>query len=137
LKQLIGIALSRHRAAAALSVLLLACNGVETTTSGYVDVLPNHSEGACDDVVPGFLRLDGGEQGVRIVSGDELCRFPSVRRELPAGLYAVSWQPSDDADQDEHWVLGGPAVVSVFAGQITRLRVRQIADDRELLSRSP
>jgi hypothetical protein len=140
LKQLFGISLSRVAiAATALVFVLAACNRAEVGPSGYVEVFPNHSEdAACDAAVPGQLQLDGVvDDNILLVSGEELCKSRVVTRELPAGLYSVSWQPSADDADSEHWALRGASIVSVFPGQVTRLRLRQIASDRPLLSRAP
>jgi hypothetical protein len=144
LKQLFGFSLSRHvrswQAASALLVIVAACNPTETRSSGYLEVFPRRSEdAACDVVVPGHLQLDGVvASNVASITGEELCKSQIVRRELPAGLYSVSWQPNADAETDddaEHWALGGASVVSIFADQVTRLRVRQLSPDRAVASR--
>jgi hypothetical protein len=139
-KQLPGLSRSRlATAATALVFVLAACNRADVGPSGYLEVFPNRSEEApCDAAVPGQLQLDGVvDDNILLVSGEELCKSRFVTRELPAGLYSVSWQPSSDDAEGEHWALRGPSIVSVFPGQVTRLRLRQIASDRPLLSRAP
>jgi hypothetical protein len=140
LKQLVRIPLSRlATAATALVFVLVACSRVDVGPSGYLEVFPNRFEEApCDAAVPGQLQLEGvGDDNMLLVSGEQLCKSRFVTRELPAGLYSVSWQPSIDDAEGERWVLRGPSIVSVFSGQVTRLRLRQIASDRPLLSRAP
>jgi hypothetical protein len=140
LKQLLGIPLSRlATAATALMFVLAACNRADVGPSGYLEVFPNRSEeAACDAAVPGQLQLDGVvDDNMLFVSGEELCKGRVVTRELPAGLYSVSWQANVDDAEGEHWALRGPSIVNVFPGQVTRLRLRQIASDRPLLSRGP
>jgi hypothetical protein len=138
LKQFVGIPLSRLAPAAAAVVFVLAACNADVGPSGYLEILPNGSEETvCDAAVPGQLQLDGlVDDHLLTVSGEELCKGRAVTRELPAGLYGVSWQPNIDEAAGEHWVLRGPSVVSVFPGQVTRLRLRQIASVRPLLSRA-
>jgi hypothetical protein len=141
LKQLLGFSLSRYARAIVLLVTLGACNAGETGFAGYLEVLPRSQNEVCDAVAPGHLRLDGVVDAAgTVVSGEELCKGGVIRRELPAGLYSVSWQPNtgDDASESgERWALRGPTVVSVFPGQVTRLRVQQVTPDDELAVRMP
>lgn len=140
LKQLVGNSLSRlATAATVLTFVLAACNRADAGSSGYLEVLPNHSDEAqCDAAVPGQLQLDGVVgNDVVLISSEELCKSRVVSHELPAGLYSVSWRPSSDDAEGERWTLRGPSMVSVFPGQVTRLRLRQIASERPLLSRAP
>jgi hypothetical protein len=139
-KQLVRIPLSHlAMAAAALVFVVVACNRANVGPSGYLEVFPYRSdEAVCDAAVPGQLQLDGVvDDNMLLVSGEELCKSRFVTRELPAGLYSVSWQSSVDDAEGERWALRGPSIVSVFPGQVTRLRLRQIASDRALLSRAP
>src|SRR5688500_16685844 len=110
LKQLLRIPLSRlATAATAVVFVLVACNRANVGPSGYLEVFPNRSEEAlCDAAVPGQLQLDGVvDDNILLVSGEELCKSRFVTRELPAGLYSVSWQPSSDNAEGERWALRG------------------------------
>ena len=157
-KQVFGSSLIRFGTVGALFGVAVGCNGVEIGSSGHLQVLPTASESvACEAIVPGHLQIEGlvDAESVRI-SVEELCRGRIVRHELPAGLYSVTWQPSPvSADADEkgaangvpedhleddgeaRWTLRGPSIVSVFPGQLTRIRVVQAAPERELASRVP
>lgn len=136
-KQLLGLSRYRHVLGAALLVALAACDPAEPVSAGYLEVLPaSATNSGCEEAVPGQLQVEGvvGGHGA-LVTGDELCTTHIIRRELPAGLYAVAWQADagDDASETgEHWALRGPSVVSVFPGQVTRLLVRQVTSAREL-----
>jgi hypothetical protein len=137
-KQLPGLSRSRlATAGTALTFVLAACGRAELESSGRLEVLPSRSDDVGCDAVPGQLRFDGiGDDSTLLVSGEELCNSRVISQELPAGLYGMAWEPSGDA-HGKRWVLSGPSIVSVFPGQVTRLRLRQIASDRSLLSRAP
>jgi hypothetical protein len=157
-KQVLGSSFYRLGGLGALFGVVVGCNAVEIGSSGHLEVLPRPSESvACEAVVAGQLRIEGvvAAESIRI-SSEELCRGRTVRHELPAGLYSVTWQPSPvSADADEkgaangvpedhleddgeaRWTLRGPSIVSVFPGQLTRIRVVQAAPERELASRVP
>jgi hypothetical protein len=121
----------RALAAVALSVLG-ACNEHAVAPAGYLELVGAPSRGPpCDagggDAV-GDLKLEGIDApALLLVSGAEICDGALVRRELPPGLYSVSWQSAahDDAlARHQPGMLRGPAVVSLFSGQVTRLRVQ-------------
>jgi hypothetical protein len=157
-KQVLGHSLRRFGGVAALLAVPVGCDAVGTGSSGYLEVLPRASDNpACDSAMPGHLQLAGmvNADVVRVTT-EELCQGRIVRRELPAGLYSVVWQPHDgtfhaevenavsgtsedrapkDGTVDDgraRWALRGPSVVSVFPGQVTRLRVYHEAPDSEL-----
>jgi hypothetical protein len=137
LKQLVGFSRSWPALTVTLPFVVAACNPAETVSSGYVEVLPARSEDiTCDAAVPGHLQLDGViDARASVVSSEELCKSTFVRRELPAGLYSVTWRSETRADDEasaEQWTLRGPSLVSVFPGQVTRLRVRHEIPDRML-----
>ncbi len=122
-----------------VAVAASACNAIETPSTGELVVVPRGPDDECV-TVPGRLQLNGMQAGSATVSGVELCGFPVVRRELPAGLYSASWQPDserDDSARGDVWELRDPALINVVPGQITILRVRQINPDAQLLSRAP
>ncbi|MEO8179087.1 MAG: hypothetical protein ABI895_09665 [Deltaproteobacteria bacterium] len=112
------------RVLAALS--LAACADSAVARAGYVEVVGALGRGvACDGA--GDLRLEGLDApALVLVSGGELCAGVPLRRELPPGLYALSWQNAQEVapDHREPSLLRGPAVVSLFPGQLTRLRVQ-------------
>jgi hypothetical protein len=137
LKQLLGFSRYRRVLEATLLVVFTACNPAETGAAGYLEVLPaGDRDASCDAAVPGHLQLDAmGDARGAFVSGGELCKSLVVHRELQAGLYSVSWQADaddDPSDGGEHWALRGPSLISIFPGQVTRLRIRQMTPDPEL-----
>jgi hypothetical protein len=142
LKQFVGFSRYRHVLTAALLGALAACDPAGNVSSGYVQILPARSEDiACDARVPGHLQLDGlVDARVTVVSSEELCQGTFVWRELPAGLYSVTWQPDSSTDREEsaeQWTLRGPSVMSILPRQVTRLRVRQETPDHALAANVP
>jgi hypothetical protein len=115
-------------AVVALAVLG-ACERPVAAPVGYVEVMGAPPRGAaCDVVLPGDLRLEGVEASESLlVSVAELCAGAPLRRELPPGLYTLSWQSAAQRDglaPREPSPLRGPTVVSLFPGQLTRLHVQ-------------
>lgn len=103
-----------------------AC-GAGERTQGYVELLVR---GGCEGSAA--LRLEGTVTDV--VEHRELCEGRVVR-ELPAGLYRLSWQASAaDARQLEAAPpLESPPLLSVIAGRSTVLRLSvQVAPPPEL-----
>jgi hypothetical protein len=114
-----------------VAALALGCNQTESRASGHVDVVSSPATAAwCPDAdrpLSGNLELVGlRNEGVTSVSGEELWRGSPTRRELPAGLYAVSWTPSPSLEESEGgaWMLRSPVLVNVFSGQVTIVSVR-------------
>jgi hypothetical protein len=140
LERVLGFSLARF--ALVVSVLLAAlagCNRAETSIYGYVDVVPSGlRESACGEPIPGHLQLDGMQVAdVVTVSADELCHNWIVRKEVPAGLYTVSWQASDDDTANgARWEAHGAGIVNVFPEQTTTVRVLRVETDPELLTRA-
>jgi hypothetical protein len=139
LQRVIGFSHFPRALATALLVALGACNPIETGDTGQLEILPSRSaEAPCDAAVPGQLQLAAlADESVIWVSGDELCKSAVLHRDLPAGLYSVSWQPSTGGigrESDEAWALRGPSTVNVFPGQVTRLLIRQATSERVLAS---
>jgi hypothetical protein len=115
------------RRLAALALLWLgACETRPTTPVAYFELLGAPAGTACDIAPPGGLQLQGLDAPFRAhVSGAELCTRAPIRRELPPGLYSLSWQsPAQPAELDTASVLRGPSVVSLFADQVTFVRVQ-------------
>lgn len=110
---------SRFLAPAVMLGLLGACSAPLERALGSVEVLV---PGACDGASAGQLRLEG--TSTVVVPGRELC-LGSVVRELPAGLYRLSWQGSADDGMAATAPAQpqSPALLSVLAGRSTLLRV--------------
>jgi len=132
-----GLKLSRFVAFPALLLAALAgCHGAETSLYGYIDVVPGGvPSAACEAPLSGHLRLDGMQVADELsISADELCHQWVVRKELPAGLYTVSWQGSDTVEAT--WGSRQPVIVNVFPQQTTILRVLTVEPDPEPLSQA-
>lgn len=140
LERVFSVTLARFAVFLGLSLAGLAgCNRAETSLYGYIDVVPGGvCAAACEALPTGQLRLDGLQVAdVVTISADELCHHWVVRKELPAGLYTVSWQPSDDGDTDgARWQVRDAGIVNVFPGQTAILRVSKLEPDPELLSQA-
>lgn len=110
---------SRALTCAATLSLLGACSARGEATQGHVEVLVS---GVCDGVLDGQLRLEGVTTAV--VPGAELCQG-SLIRELPAGLYSLTWQGSapDGATTAPASAWQGPTLLGVLAGRTTRLQM--------------
>jgi hypothetical protein len=133
-----GLSLSRFGVFLGLSLAALAgCNRAETSLYGHVDVVPSGVRAAaCEAPQTGHLQLDGMQVAdVVTISADELCHHWVVRKELPAGLYTVSWQPSGEGDSGgASWEVRDAGIVNVFPEQTTTVRVLKLGPDPELLS---
>ena len=116
-----------------LAVVALAALGACTQSvaapAGYVEVVGAPPRGAaCELALPGALRLEGVDASESLlVSVRDLCAGAPMRSELPPGLYTLSWHSA--AEQDvweprEPSPFHGPSIVSLFAGQVTRLNVQ-------------
>jgi hypothetical protein len=118
-----------------LLAALAGCNRAEISPQGYIDVVPSGVRAAACEAPPaGHLQLDGLQVAdVVTVSADELCHQWVVRKELPAGLYTVSWQPGDEGAS---WEVRDAGIVNVFPEQTTTLRVLKLTPDPELLSQA-
>jgi hypothetical protein len=78
----------------------------------------------------GSLRLRRLDERVEaFIPGPQIAAGAASRRELPAGTYAMSWlrDPLAPASQSA-WSLRGSSLVSVFAGETTRLELRQAGE---------
>jgi hypothetical protein len=131
------VSFSLPRFAAFLGSLLAAsagCNQAETRLYGYVDVVPSGVRAAaCEAPQTGHLQLDGlqATDVVRVSTG-ELCHQWVVRKELPAGLYTVSWQPGDAGGNERaSWEVRDAGIVNVFPEQTTTVRVSKLTPDPE------
>jgi hypothetical protein len=115
------------------------CNGAETSLYGSVDVVPSGVRAAACEAPPkGHLQLDGlhGADVVRVFA-DELCHQWVVRKELPAGLYTVSWQSGDDGGNERaSGEVRDAGIVNIFPGQTATVRLLKLGPDRELLSQA-
>jgi hypothetical protein len=139
-KRVLSLSLSRFVVSPGLLLAALAgCSTAESRLHGYVDVVPSGVRAAgCEAPLTGQLQLQGMQAGdVATVSADELCHRWVVRKELPAGLYTVSWQPSDDGDSDgASWEVRDAGIVNVFPEQATTVRVLKLEPDPTLLSQA-
>jgi hypothetical protein len=136
------LSLSLPRFAVFLGPLLtvsVGCNSAETSLYGYVDVVPSGVRAAACEVPPtGHLQLDG-LQGADVarVFAHEICHQWVVRKELPAGLYTVSWQPGDDGRNERATgQVRDAVIVNVFPEQATTVRLLPLTPERELLSQA-
>jgi hypothetical protein len=116
---------------------LAGCSRAETSLYGHVEIAPGGVRAAACEAPPtGHLRFDGMQVAdVLTVSAEELCHHWVVRKEVPAGLYTVSWQPSDDSD-GASWQVRDAGIVNVFPDQTTTVRVSKVEPDSELLSQA-
>jgi hypothetical protein len=100
--------------------VLGACSAPLEHSVGHVEVL---AAGACDDALGGQLRLEG--TATAVIALDQLCQGLVVR-ELPAGLYRLSWQGSADEDGVAGTApapLQIPPLLGVLAGRSTLVRL--------------
>jgi hypothetical protein len=107
---------------------LMGCQARELPRKGVVDFALGADGTRCesDGPPPGSLvlaTLDGSSK--TSVSGLELWPGRSVRREVPPGLYALSWEPSSSSEQATTWEVRRPAVVMVLAGRTTTLSLNR------------
>ncbi len=138
LERVLSLSLSRFVVFLGLLLVALAgCNRAETSLYGTVDVVPSRVRAAaCEAPLTGHLQLDAMQVAdVVTISADELCHHWVVRKELPAGLYTVSWQPGGDRDSAS-WEVRDAGIVNVFPEQTTTVRVLKLEPDPELLSRA-
>jgi hypothetical protein len=140
LKRVLSFSLPRF--AVLLGPLLAAsagCDGAQTSLYGHVDIVPSGVRAAACEAHPtGHLQLDGlhGADVVSVSAG-ELCHHWFVRKELPAGLYTVSWQPGDDGGNGRaSGEVRDAGIVNVFPEQTTTVRLLELTPDRELLSQA-
>lgn len=130
-----------RRAFAIFTLLWLnACETQPASPPAQLELIAGSDRAACASAPPGDLSLQGLDAPVRVqVSGAELCAGAPIQRELPPGLYTLSWRGSAqpaalDATEDSR--LSGPSVVSLFAGQLTLLRVQVELEPPSLCSSS-
>jgi hypothetical protein len=123
----LGLSLSAHA----------GCSRAEPGLYGHIDVVPSGMRAAaCEAPQTGHLRLDGMQVAdVLTISAEELCHHWVVRKEVPAGLYTVTWQPSDDGDSAS-WQVRDAGIVNVFPDRTTTVRVSKVEPDSELLSQA-
>jgi hypothetical protein len=136
LERVDGFSFSRPVVVSLLGALV-GCGSAETSIYGSVEVVPSAVRGtACERPAAGHLRLDGMRVAdVLTISAHELCHSWVVRKELPAGLYTVSWQPDGDADS-ARWAVREAGIVNVFPEQTTTLRMLALDPHPELLSQA-
>lgn len=131
--------LNHVRATIAL-IWLCACQTHSVARAAYLELVGAPAATACNGAPPGKLRLQGLDASARaLVSGVELCAGTPVRRELPPGLYTLSWQaalPRAELEASEASPLHGPTIVSLFSGQITLVRVQLEATQPSVCSSS-
>lgn len=110
----------------AASLVVGACAQAPPAPLGQLEVVgATAGSGACP--AAGELRLQGlAGSALLVVSGAALCAGSPQRRELPSGLYSLTWQAALDGAPEPAGAspLQGPAVVSLLPGQLTRLRVQ-------------
>jgi len=131
----------RHRATSiliaivALLALVPVIAGAGGGTAAPRSALPGRLEVVLDDhlcaerpcaPLDGELRASSFDATASVsLPADELQRVRPAARELPAGLYVLSWapRPNQQIDQAQAWSLEKPRTVSVFAGTVTRVRL--------------
>jgi hypothetical protein len=122
-------------------VALLAVVPVVAGVTGGTSALPSASPGRLEVVLEdypcserpcaplrGELRASGFDATSSVsLPAEELQRARPAARELPAGLYVLSWEPrpNQEIGQVQPWSLEKPRTVSVFAGTVTRVRLRR------------
>jgi hypothetical protein len=136
LERVLGHSRSRFVVFSLLLAALAGCNRAETGSYGSVEVVPSAMRAAaCEGRAAGHLRLDGMQVAdVVTISAHELCHSWVVRKELPAGLYTVSWQ-ADDSERAS-WEVVDAGIVNVFPERTARLRMLAVEPDPELLSQA-
>jgi len=110
----------------------LACTQNEPRATGDLEVVLSVRTGACRHSKPSLAgalslrRLDNAAEAT--VSGEDLATGRTIHRELPDGLYTVTWEPRVSLDPNEPyapWTLHTPGVVNIAAGQVTKLVVHR------------
>lgn len=146
-ERVLSHSLSRFIVSLGLSLSALAgCSRAEPGLYGHIDFVPGGAvpsgmrAAACEAPQTGHLRLDGMQVAdVLTISAEELCHHWVVRKEVPAGLYTVTWQPSDDSDSGSasaSWQVRDAGIVNVFPDRTTTVRVSKVEPDSELLSQA-
>jgi len=145
LERIVGFSLSRFVLVTALLLgALIGCNQTETGSHGHVDVIPSGlHESACETPILGHLRFDGLlVADVAMIPADELCHNWIVRKELPAGLYTVSWQADSEADEAAandspvSLEVRDAGIVNVFPDRTTTVRVLRVEPEADLPSQA-
>lgn len=139
LERVLALSFSRIAAVSLLALAAIAgCKQAETSIYGYVEVVPSAVRAAaCAAPSTGHLRFDGMlVADVATISVDELCHHWVVWKELPAGLYTVSWQPDEDDAGRMSWRVRDAGIVNVFPEQTTTLRVLKVEPEPDLLSQA-
>jgi hypothetical protein len=116
------------RALGACALLVLgACARTPVALPSELEITAVPSQGATC-AVAGELQLEGIDAPAQLrVSGAELCSATAVRRELPPGLYRLSWRSAAQSEAlglPAPSPLRGPAMLSVLPGRATRLRLQ-------------
>jgi hypothetical protein len=92
---------------------------------GHIELGIDSAEAAClDGSLSGSLLLTSMKDGAEtVLSAQTLCAS-TIRRELPAGLYHVSWWSAPDDDTSPRWLVRDHVVLGVLPGDVTRVGVR-------------
>jgi hypothetical protein len=91
---------------------------------GHIELGIDSAEASClDGSLSGSLLLTSMKDGSETaLSAQTLCTS-TIRRELPAGLYHVSWWSAPDDDTSPRWLVRDHVVLGVLPGDVTRVSV--------------
>lgn len=101
---------------------------------GHIELGIDNSEASCLDgsLDAGSLVLTSLQDGAETsLSAQTLCES-TIRRELPAGLYFVSWYGAPDDDTSARWSVRDRSVLGVLPGDVTRVSVRVLPQEPAL-----
>ena len=92
---------------------------------GRIELGIDDSEASClDGSLGGSLLLTSlADASETLLSAQTLCTS-ITRRELPAGLYYVSWWETPEDDTRPRWSVRDRSVLGVLPGGVTRVNVR-------------
>jgi len=97
---------------------------------GRIELAVDSGEASClDGALAGGLVLTNMQNGSETLLPAQVLCTSTIRRELPAGLYSVSWCSAELDDTSAHWQVRDPVVIGVLPGDVTRVSVRTTPHD--------
>jgi len=114
-----------------LGMTLVACQvDGEKPRQGRIELAIDNGEAAClDGALAGGLVLTSMENGSETMLPAQTFCTATIRRELPAGLYSLSWCTGPLDDTSAHWQVRDPIVLGVLPGDVTRVSVRTLPEE--------
>ena len=93
---------------------------------GHIELGIDGAEASCIDgsLGGGSLLLTSLESGAETLLSTQILCTSTIRRELPAGLYHVSWYAVPEDDTSPLWLVRDRTVLGVLPGDVTRVSVR-------------